>query len=100
MREKLKELLIGRDSCEGIANDEWYEDFIKGILTLIREEIEKVENPFNKELSPRQWRAFERCRQNILIAVGCKVKQPPSYRGGSCMYQSRTMLGDVHGKRT
>ena len=70
MREKLKELLIGRDSCEGIANDEWYEDFIKGILTLITEEIEKAENPYSINAPVGECRlGFETARKKILAQL-------------------------------
>ena len=68
MREKLKELLIGRDSCEGIANDEWYEDFIKGILTLISEEIEKVEGTEELE-EPAYYRGFSDACDKILALL-------------------------------
>jgi len=91
MREKIKEILKlaqHQDVGEGdISFEEFWSD---QILTLICEEIEKVENPYEDtgrksigglyELSLERL-SFEECRQKILSLLQGKAKPPKNIIG-------------------
>lgn len=71
MIEKIAKLLKNIDSNDRTRdvpwNEGWYLDDADHILTLLKEEIEKVENPYPRQRSLiGQSECFEICRQKIL----------------------------------
>jgi len=80
IREEI-ENIINKYACGASSDDEdsinqWYEDYITEILSLITTEIEKVENPHDADvlgngrltgdLPFALYNGFEDCRQSIL----------------------------------
>ena len=64
MREKIAEEL---KEFQYLGGDRQY--YIDQILTLLREEIEKVENPYGVVPRPGEWNGFEVARQKILALL-------------------------------
>jgi len=79
MKEKIARV-IAEASSSGLAEVYWADK----ILSLIREEIEKVENPYPKpkgkgvimlDLEKQQREGFEECRQKILDLLSTSSKE-------------------------
>ena len=61
MREKIAEVIKFTATTPECMADQ--------ILTLLREEIEKVENPYGVVPRPGEWNGFEVARQKILALL-------------------------------
>ena len=70
IREEI-ENIINKYACGASSDDEdsinqWYEDYITEILSLITTEIEKAENPYMLPLGSTYYQATEEMRRTIL----------------------------------